>query len=151
MYMYTYIYSQKLSPTFLWVSKFDVKLGSGGKIFKITIFTWFFKNHAKSKVFQKHKRQQPFFELFVRFEQNFDIFRNFVYRDFFCKIDPFLIFFSKILRFSDFRLKGFLLKKKLSFRYIPTISLRGSSDKHLNTRAKPEFDGTGWTGNKSVL
>ena len=25
MYMYTYIYSQKLSPTFLWVSKFDVK------------------------------------------------------------------------------------------------------------------------------
>ena len=78
----------------------------------LQIFILFWKNHTKSKVFQKHERQQPFFELFVRFQQNFDIFRNFVYRDFFCKIDPFLIFFSKILRFSDFRLKGFLLKKK---------------------------------------
>ena len=29
MYMYACIYSQKLSPTFLWVSKFDVKLGVG--------------------------------------------------------------------------------------------------------------------------
>ena len=64
MHMYTYIYSQKLSPTFLWVSKFDVKLGSGGKIFKFTIFTWFFKNHAKSKVFQKYIRQRAFFSKF---------------------------------------------------------------------------------------
>ena len=55
-----------MSPTFLWVSKFDVKLGSGGKIFKFTIFTWFFKNHAKSKVFQKHKRQRDFFGLFFK-------------------------------------------------------------------------------------
>ena len=30
--------SQKLSPTFLQVSKFDVKLKSGGMLFKITIF-----------------------------------------------------------------------------------------------------------------
>ena len=58
------IYSQKLLSTFIWVSIFDVKLGSGGKIFKITILTWFFKNHAKSKVFQKHLRQQAFFKKF---------------------------------------------------------------------------------------
>ena len=37
VYMYLYIYTQKLSPTFLWVSKFDVKLEGGGIIFKITI------------------------------------------------------------------------------------------------------------------
>ena len=35
MYIPTYIYTQKLSPTFLWVSKFDVKLGSVVMIFKI--------------------------------------------------------------------------------------------------------------------
>ena len=64
MYMYTYIFSQKLSPTFLWVSKFDVKLGSGDMIFKITIFTWFFKNQCKSKVFQTHERKQAFFGLY---------------------------------------------------------------------------------------
>ena len=63
MYMYTYINSQKLSPTFLWVSKFDVKLGSGGKIFKITIFTGFFLNHAKSRVFQKHTTTVDFFSI----------------------------------------------------------------------------------------
>ena len=34
----TFIYNQKLSPTFIWISKFDVKLGSGGMIFKITIY-----------------------------------------------------------------------------------------------------------------
>ena len=61
-YLLTYIYSQKLSPAFLWVSKFDVKLESGGMIFKITMFTWFFKNHTKSKLFQKHIRQRAFFQ-----------------------------------------------------------------------------------------
>ena len=34
----TYKYSQKLSLAFVWVSKLDVKLGNGGKIFKITFF-----------------------------------------------------------------------------------------------------------------
>ena len=37
MYMYTCIYSRKLSPTFLWLSKFDVKLGVVVKNFNITI------------------------------------------------------------------------------------------------------------------
>ena len=36
LYM-TYIDNKKLSTTFLWVSKYDVKLGMGVKIFKITI------------------------------------------------------------------------------------------------------------------
>ena len=63
MYYY-YIPSQKLSPTFLCVSKLDVKLGSGGMIFKITICTWFLKIHTKSKVFQKYRRQRAFFSKF---------------------------------------------------------------------------------------
>ena len=33
-YVYIYLYTKlKLSPTFLWVSKFDVKLGVGVKLF----------------------------------------------------------------------------------------------------------------------
>ena len=36
-YVYLYVCNQKLSPTFLWVFKFDVMLESGGMIFKITI------------------------------------------------------------------------------------------------------------------
>ena len=37
----------------------------------------FLKNHAKSKVFQKHERQQVFFELFFfQIEQHFDIFEK---------------------------------------------------------------------------
>ena len=32
-----------MSPTFLWVSNFGVKLGVGNTIFEITIFTWLFK------------------------------------------------------------------------------------------------------------
>ena len=35
MYIYTFIGNKKLSPTFLWVSKFDVKLGLVLKNFKI--------------------------------------------------------------------------------------------------------------------
>ena len=35
-YIPTYIDNKKLSPTFLWVSKFDVKLGVGVKSFKFT-------------------------------------------------------------------------------------------------------------------
>ena len=35
VYVYLSIYSQKLSPTFFWVSKFDVKLRSGGIILKL--------------------------------------------------------------------------------------------------------------------
>ena len=36
LYLTSYICSQNLSPTSLWVSKFDVKLGVMIKIFKIT-------------------------------------------------------------------------------------------------------------------
>ena len=36
LYLTSYICSQNLSPTSLWVSKFDVKLGVVIKIFKIT-------------------------------------------------------------------------------------------------------------------
>ena len=36
MYICTYIHTKKLSPTFLWVSKFHVKLGVVVKTFKIT-------------------------------------------------------------------------------------------------------------------
>ena len=34
MYIPTYIDNKKLSPTFLWVSKFDVKLGVGEQNFQ---------------------------------------------------------------------------------------------------------------------
>ena len=43
MYICTYIYTQKLSPRFLWVLKFDVKLGVVVKNFKTTIGRWFFR------------------------------------------------------------------------------------------------------------
>ena len=37
VYIYLYIYTKKLSPIFLWVSKFDVDLGIGEHIFQITL------------------------------------------------------------------------------------------------------------------
>ena len=41
--IYIYLYTKlKLSPTFLWVSKFDVKLGVVIKNFKFTAGRWFF-------------------------------------------------------------------------------------------------------------
>ena len=41
--VYIYLYTKKkLSPTFLWVSKFDVKLGVVIKNFKFTAGTWIF-------------------------------------------------------------------------------------------------------------
>ena len=42
MYISTYICNQNLSPKFLWVSKFDVKLGVIVKNFKITAGRWLF-------------------------------------------------------------------------------------------------------------
>ena len=45
--VYLYIYSQKLSPTFLWISKFDVKLGCLDFIFKITICTCVFEKSCQ--------------------------------------------------------------------------------------------------------
>ena len=42
MYLCTYIWTQKLSPRFLWVSKFDVKLRVIDKNFKITVGRWIF-------------------------------------------------------------------------------------------------------------
>ena len=38
-YIPTYTSHKKLPPTFLWVLKFNVKLGFGNAIFEITIFT----------------------------------------------------------------------------------------------------------------
>ena len=38
----------------------------------------FSKNHAKSKVFQNTPSTTPFLNIFFQFEQNFDIFRQFV-------------------------------------------------------------------------
>ena len=42
IYICTYIRTQKLSPRFLWVSKFDVKLRVIDKNFKITAGRWIF-------------------------------------------------------------------------------------------------------------
>ena len=47
-YIPTYTRNKKLSPTFLWVSKFDVKLGVVLKIFKITAGRWLFFCWSKS-------------------------------------------------------------------------------------------------------
>ena len=55
-------------------------------ILKLLCVNVFLKNHAKSKVFQKHERQQAFLNFFFQFEQTFNIFRKFVKRYFFCKI-----------------------------------------------------------------
>ena len=44
--------------------KIGFQIGEWGYPFQNTIFTWSFKNHAKSKVFQTHKRQQAFFSKF---------------------------------------------------------------------------------------
>ena len=61
MYISTCIHNRILSPTLLWVWKFDLKLGSWTMIFKFTTFTWVLRNHAKSKVFQSHSRPVAFF------------------------------------------------------------------------------------------
>ena len=42
----------------------------------------FFKNHAKSKVFQNTPTTMPFLNIFFQFEQNFDIFRPQYFRSF---------------------------------------------------------------------
>ena len=43
MYICTYICTQKLSPRFLWVSKFDIKFGSGVMNLENTIVRWLFR------------------------------------------------------------------------------------------------------------
>ena len=60
MYIPIYNHVQSLSPTLLWVRKFDVKLESLIFIFKTLRGNVFLKNHAKSKVFQINKRPQAF-------------------------------------------------------------------------------------------
>ena len=52
MYISSHIENKKLSPTFLCVSKFDVKLGSWDFIFKIHMGKCVFENHAKSVGFR---------------------------------------------------------------------------------------------------
>ena len=66
----------------------------------------FLKNHNKSKVFQNTPTDTPLLNFF---EQNFDILSKFVWRDFFCKIDPPSLFWGKFRAQQKFRLKGFLL------------------------------------------
>ena len=142
MYMYIYIYSQKLSPTFLWVSKFDVKLGSGGMIFKITIFTWFFKNHTKSKVFQKHLRQRAFFSKFdVKLGSWGMIFKITIFTWLFKNHAKSMGF--QLVIWSHFNYYG------RSFDQAPTLSLRGPAQFTHEARSA-EFtdgiDGMGWMG-----
>ena len=66
MYISTCILNKILSPTLLWVWKFDLKLGCWPLIFKITISTLFFKNRAKSKAFRNTDGHRPFFENFMK-------------------------------------------------------------------------------------
>jgi len=61
LYLTSYICSQNLSPTSLWVSKFDVKLGVVIKIFKITAGRWFFIFWPKSSLFFFTSRWEAFF------------------------------------------------------------------------------------------
>ena len=58
--MYTYLYSRKLSPTFLWDSKFDVKLGSGAMISKLP-FSHFFKIMPKVTCVNHDGDNRPIF------------------------------------------------------------------------------------------
>ena len=71
MYISTYICNKILSLPFSWVSKFDLKLES---------WNFILKNDAKSKVFQNSNGQRTFLDFFFQFEQNFDIFRKFVFK-----------------------------------------------------------------------
>ena len=61
MYISLLIYNiQKLSPTLLWVSKFDPKLGSLDLIFKTIVGNVFLKNHAESKFFKSTENHKSF-------------------------------------------------------------------------------------------
>ena len=52
MYVYTYTYSQRLSPRLLWVPKFDFKLGCSGHEFQnYPIIATFLKFDVKSMLF----------------------------------------------------------------------------------------------------
>ena len=55
------IFNQKLSPTSLWVSKFDVKLEVVIKNFKFTAGRWFFIFWPKSSLFFFTSRWEAFF------------------------------------------------------------------------------------------
>ena len=57
-----YIYSQKMSPTFLWVSKFDVKLGSGERFSKLPFSHDFFKIMPKVRCFKNTYDNGSFFQ-----------------------------------------------------------------------------------------
>ena len=70
VYIYLFIDTKKLSPTFFGVSKFYVKRGSWDMILKITLCSYAFFLHAKKKIFQTHRRHRPFFSKFdVKFEE----------------------------------------------------------------------------------
>ena len=60
--------------------EFEILMSSWGVWVLFSKLLWenvFLKNHAKSRVSENSEGQRAFFELFVQFEQNFDIFRNF--------------------------------------------------------------------------
>ena len=145
-----------MSPTFLWVWKFDVKLGSGTFIFKFTTFTSFFKNHAKSKVFQNDGRPVAFFGILrTRFKTFFLKVRFSVGRKMtFPKCDsplgkrPNWRIFFKLRRRSrpDGRRRWWRRSRPNEcvrrVDQAATISLRGPK-KDLQVSAQREFDGMG--------
>ena len=100
----------------------------------------FLKNHAKSRVFQKHLQGEAFFELFFfQFEQKFDIFGNFVQSDFFWKIDPPSLFWAKIWAFQKFRLKSSHSQHAIAHPITHTTPLPPCSHSLLNDRKKSTY------------
>ena len=72
MYICTYIDNKKLSPTFLWVSKFDVKLGVGVHHFQnYPMYVSFQIFGSKSRLF--------FFSFLMKFSHFFQNLKNVIY------------------------------------------------------------------------
>ena len=145
MYRSTYINVQNLSPTLLWVWKFDLKLGCWPLTFKITISTWFFQNHAKSKAFQKHRQPQPFFRKFDENFQNLD--KTFPFGKMAAK-PPERVLKKMAAKPPELPPEPVFKKCRPSRYNLPP----GSKDKIYTASAKREFDGMdgmGWDGRKS--
>ena len=66
--------NKKLTPTFFWVSKCDVMLGSLDFNFKTRMGKCAFK---KIELKENTLRQPDFLTMFIQLEQSFEIFRNF--------------------------------------------------------------------------
>ena len=143
-------------PTFLWVSKFDFKLGVGVKILKITRGRWFFYFWLKTCISLCFLWG---FKIWCSKVPNLSLFLFFLYHSLFPTI------FSK-LPYVRLFLKnhakcigmGWGIREvtaSINFRSIPTMSLRGPVNTPTDERRRREFDGTdgwdGWTVTKSDL